>query len=94
MRQPDDRRAGVRSSALWGTGSRGGEHRPDVLRGRRARAWVSTATAAVALAVPVTAMAGSSGDGNRGWRGDGRDKTAYVAPGLLEGARKNPDKKI
>jgi serine protease AprX len=94
MRNTDGRAADVRSSALWGTGSRGGEHRSDVLRGRRGRAWVTTAVALVALALPMAATAGGNGDHKRGWRGDGSDKSAYVDPSLLEGAKKNPDKKI
>jgi subtilisin family serine protease len=93
MRRNDGRAADVRSSALWGTGSRGGEHRSDVLRGR-GRGWVTTAVALVALAIPMTAVAGGSGDDNKRWRGDGRDKSAYVDKSLLEGAKRNPDKKI
>ena len=97
MRNTDGRAADVRSSALWGTGSRGGEHGSDVLRGRRGRGWVTTAVALVALAIPMTAIAGGgngNGNDNRHWRGDGTDKSAYVAPSLLEGAKNNPDKKI
>src|SRR3954451_7167715 len=61
-----------RSSALWGTGSRGGD-RSSVLWGKGGRGIVVSCLAALALAVPLTASAGS---------GSGSD-TGFIAPGLL-----------
>ena len=65
-----------RSSAWWGTGNRGGEHRP---LGRRGLGVV--AAAAVALALPLSAGAGDH-------------KPSYVAPGVLQAAGKATSKKL
>ncbi|HSL64659.1 MAG TPA: S8 family serine peptidase [Gaiellaceae bacterium] len=62
-----------RSSALWGTGSRGGEHRSHAI-GRVAGL---LAAAVAALSLPLSAAA----DDARG--------RSYVAPGVLQAAAKN-----
>src|SRR4051812_19149696 len=80
-----------RSSALWGTGSRGGEHRSDVRRGSRGRL-LTLGMAALALAVPMVATAGSNGKGNGG--DNVSTVGGYVSSGLIDGAKKNPDKQI
>ena len=70
-----------RSSALWGTGNRGGEHRSNALWGsRRGRGFVTAAVAALALVVPLGATAGS---------GNG-----YLTPGLAKKADSNPGEKV
>src|SRR3954451_10630467 len=65
-----------RSSALWGTGSRGGD-RSSVLWGKGGRGIVVSCLAALALAVPLTASAGSGSGG-----GSGAD-AGFIAPSLL-----------
>src|SRR5689334_21835284 len=63
-----------RSSALWGTGSRGGD-RSSVLWGNGGRGIVVSCLAALALAAPLTASAGS---------GSGSNNSGFIAPGLLD----------
>jgi serine protease AprX len=65
-----------RSSALWGTGGRGGD-RSSVLWGKGGRGMVATLALAVALAVPLAAMA----DGGHGTSAVGSN---FIAPGLLK----------
>src|SRR5918912_2004652 len=48
---------GLRSSALWGTGTRGGDSRSSVLWGKGGRGIVATCIAVCALAAPLAAMA-------------------------------------
>jgi len=62
-----------RSSALWGTGSRGGD-RSSVLWGKGGRGIVVSCLAALALAAPLTASADS---------GSGSGGAGFIAPGLL-----------
>src|SRR5919201_4658027 len=56
---------GLRSSALWGTGSRGGDSRSSVLWGKGGRGILATCIAVCALAAPLAAMA-SPGKGKGG----------------------------
>jgi serine protease AprX len=70
-----------RSSALWGTGNRGGEHRSNALWGSgRGRGLVTAVVALVALVVPFGAVVGT---------GNG-----YLAPGLAKKADSNPGEKV
>jgi serine protease AprX len=70
-----------RSSALWGTGNRGGEHRSNALWGSgRGRGLVTATVAALALIVPLGATAGN---------GNG-----YLTPGLAKKADANPGEKV
>ena len=70
-----------RSSALWGTGNRGGEHRSNALWGSgRGRGLVTATVAALALVVPLGATAGT---------GNG-----YLTPGLAKKADTNPNEKV
>src|SRR5215218_8512900 len=64
-----------RSSALWGTGSRGGD-RSSVLWGKGGRGIVVSCLAALALAAPLTASADSGS-------GSGAAAAGFIAPGLL-----------
>jgi serine protease AprX len=77
MRQDRTIRRGVRANALWG---RRGESRSNALWGSGKRGWVTLALAAM-LVVPV---AGSASPG------PGKDKGAFVPPGLLAKAAANP----
>jgi serine protease AprX len=71
----------VRSSALWGTGSRGGDHRSRAGRGRGAGILVA-ALASLCLVLPLAAGAD---DGKR------PAGPTYVAPAVYQAARNNPD---
>ena len=71
----------VRSSALWGTGNRGGDHRSNAQWGKRGRGAVAAAITALALAAPFGA-------------GAAPPSGSYVAPGVLQAAEKNPNGKI
>lgn len=78
-----------RSSALWGTGNRGGEHRSSALWGtgnrggehRSRRAWATLAVSVLAMTLPLAATAGNGTGGDKG--------KSYVAPGVLQAAEKN-----
>ena len=71
----------TRGSALWGTGNRGGDHRSNALwSSGKGRGLVTTAVALVALVLPVGAIADGGDNAPRAW----------VAPGLLERAERNP----
>jgi serine protease AprX len=80
--------SGSRSSALWGTGNRGGESRSNALWGKGGRGRLLMTVALVALAAPIAAVAGSDYDVERPMRI--ADRT-YIAPTLLEQARTNPN---
>ena len=88
-----------RSSALWGTGGRGGD-RSSVLWGKGGRGML-VATMVVALAAPLaaTASTGSSGTPTVTTStsdvapdaSDGKNQSTWVAPGLLKKAASNPN---
>jgi serine protease AprX len=87
MRESTGWKRGVRSNALWGSGSRG-ESRKNALwgsGGREGRRFAMAALAALTLVVPL-----SAGADNGGGKGNG----TYVSPGLLENADKNPNQKL
>ena len=67
-----------RGSALWGTGSRGGDSRSSVLWGKGGRGLIAFAVAAVAMALPAVGLA------------DNSDHQAYVPSALLTRAQANP----
>src|SRR6478609_1481347 len=73
-----------RGSALWGTGSRGGD-RSSVLWGKGGRGILVSCVAAFALAAPMAAMADSG-------KGPSKDKGAiassFIAPSLLNATGK------
>jgi serine protease AprX len=76
----------VRASALWGAGSRKGEHRSSALWGKGGRRVAGALLAVVALSLPLAAAAGD---------GKGAPKGAkYVSPGLLQKAHDNPGSKV
>ncbi len=95
-RAPED----VRSSALWGSGNRGGEHRSSALWGRggrgndvrantlrsmRSRGGMALAALLVALTIPAAGIAASPGGGAGG------KITAVVPSSLVAQAQANPD---
>jgi serine protease AprX len=78
---------GERGSALWGTGSRGGDSRSSVLWGKGGRGFATMVVAALALAAPIVATADSGS-------GSGGKQPAWVQPFLLDKAKSAPDAKI
>ena len=88
MRDSNGWKRGVRSNALWGSGSRG-ESRKNALwgsGGRDGRRFALAALAALTLVVPLSAAADNGGQGSA--------KGTFVSPGLLEKAKNDPGKKI
>jgi serine protease AprX len=86
MRDSTGLTRGVRSNALWGSGSRG-ESRKNALwgsGGRGGRRLATAALAALTLVVPLSAVADDGGQA----------KGTFISPGLLEQGAKDPGKKI
>ena len=83
MRDTGGFRNGVRTNALWGSGS---GKRGNALWGRGGRGMALTALALVTLALPLAAGA----KGGRPGIGD----ATYVAPGLLDKAAQDPGHKL
>jgi len=92
-------RSETRENALWASGSRGGEarsnamwgrsgRRANALWGRGGRGLVLGLVAALTIAVPLGATAGTNGNGSSA------SNKSYIAPGLLAGAKNNPNQKL
>ena len=81
-----------RSSALWGTGNRGGGQRSSALWGKGGRPFVTLAVAALALTLPMAALAARADKGTGGPKPDG--KGTYVPQALLDKAHQNPSGKL
>ncbi len=83
------KRAEQRSSALWGTGNRGGETRSNALWGKGGRGFVTALVAMLAISVPLAA----SSDGNSG---KGKGNPTYVSPVLdqLAKGKGNPKEPV
>src|SRR5678815_5181023 len=79
---------GGRGSALWGTGSRGGDSRSSVLWGKGGRGFATMVVAALALAEPIMAAA-DSGSGSSSGKAPG-----WVQPLLLKKAASAPGEKV
>jgi serine protease AprX len=79
---------GMRSSALWGTGSRGGDSRSSVLWGKGGRGVLVTCVAVCALAAPLAATADPGKVTNATGQG------TYIAPDLLAKAKSSPGSKV
>src|SRR6478672_9192617 len=92
MRESTGWKRGVRSNALWGSGSRG-ESRKNALwgsGGRGGRRFAVATLTALTLVVPLSAGA-DNGGGNKG---NGKGNGTYISPGLLQNADKNPGQKL
>src|SRR4051794_7592081 len=85
-----NRDSDLRSSALWGSGGRGGEGRASALWGKGGRGFVMTAVAVFALSAPIAASANANTSSDHG--GD-RDKT-FVASDLTKKAKSNPNQLV
>jgi serine protease AprX len=81
---------GSRSSALWGTGNRGGESRSNALWGKGGRGRLLLTVALVALAAPIAAVADSGSSGS----GKSQLAPAYIAPSLLAKAQASPNEYV
>jgi hypothetical protein len=82
-----------RSSALWGTGNRGGGQRSSALWGKGGRPFVSLGVLVLALTLPVAALA--AGVSNKGQGGPKRNGNGtYVPQALLDLAHANPGGKL
>jgi serine protease AprX len=81
---------GTRSSALWGTGNRGGESRSNALWGKGGRGRLLMTIALVALAAPIAAVAdsGSSKDAKKA------SASTFIAPSLLAKAESSPNEYV
>ena len=97
MRNSRNSGTGIRSNALWGSGSRGdsrrntlwgsgGGKRGNALWGRGGRGVVLAALAACTLLLPLAAGAKDGSPGNRG--------QTFVTPGLLDKAAADPGRKL
>src|ERR671932_907729 len=87
---------GLRSSALWGTGSRGGDSRSSVLWGKGGRGIIATCVLVCALVAPLAATAAPSTKGSTltSATGPGSGSASFVAKGLLDKAKSNPGAKL
>ena len=84
MRKQHGGTLGTRSSALWGSSGRGGEHRSNALWGRGGRnaSFLLLVALAVVICLPAAASAGG---------GNGNQKGALVPSSLIASAQANPD---
>ena len=82
MRTDSGNRGEARSSALWGTVSRGGDSRSTTLWGKSGRGIVTALVAMLAVSVPLASSAGDDGKAKPG-------KT-YIAPVLVKERRPIP----
>jgi serine protease AprX len=72
---------------MWGRSGK----RANALWGRGGRGLVLGVVAALTVVVPLGATAGNSGNGNGQ---SGHNDPTFIAPGLLEGAKSDPGKKL
>jgi serine protease AprX len=82
--------SGTRSSALWGTGNRGGESRSSALWGKGGRGRLLMTIAVVALAAPIAAVA-DSGSSNSAKKSL---PPTFIAPSLLATAQSSPNELV
>jgi serine protease AprX len=92
MRESDKRDSDreLRSSALWGTGGRGGDSRSSALWGRGGRGSIVTAVAVLALAAPIAAGA----DGGNSGSGQNDNNETWVQSELTDMATTNPNEQV
>src|SRR5574337_2650 len=78
----------VRSSALWGTGGRGGEGRSSALWGKGGRGFVVTAVAVLALGAPLAATAAP---GHQKGPSPSNPNATFVSSDLKAKAKNHPN---
>src|ERR671936_1860914 len=82
---------GLRSSALWGTGTRGGDSRSSVLWGKGGRGFLTACVLVCALVIPLTASAGSP---TLPVQAGAPPTGTFVAKSLLDAATNAPADKV
>ena len=80
----------TRSSALWGTGNRGGESRSSALWGKGGRGAVTALAAMLVLSVPLAASAPKHGR----QAVKVTPKKTWVSPGLVKSAKQHPNQYV
>ena len=80
----------TRSSALWGTGNRGGESRSSALWGKGGRGAVTALAAMLVLSVPFAASAPKHGR----LATQVTPKKTWISPGLVKSAKQHPNKYV
>ena len=80
----------TRSSALWGTGNRGGESRSSALWGKGGRGAITALAAMLVLSVPFAASAPK----HARLASKAAPKRTWVSPGLLKGAKQHPNQYV
>jgi serine protease AprX len=80
----------TRSSALWGTGNRGGESRSSALWGKGGRGAVTALAAMLVLSVPLAASAPKHGR----LAVKVTPKKTWVSPGLVKSAKQHPNQYV
>jgi serine protease AprX len=95
VRTDSGKRNEERSSALWGTGNRGGETRSNALWGKGGRGFVTALVAALAVSVPLAASSNNHKlAGARAQAGRYLVKRTYIAPVLSKRAGQNPNSRM
>jgi serine protease AprX len=80
----------TRSSALWGTGNRGGESRSSALWGKGGRGAITALAAMLVLSVPLAASAPKHGR----LATKAAPKQTWISPGLVKGAKQHPNQYV
>ena len=80
----------TRSSALWGTGNRGGESRSSALWGKGGRGAITALAAMLVLSVPFAASAPKHGR----LATKAAPKQTWISPGLMKGAKQHPNQYV
>jgi len=80
----------TRSSALWGTGNRGGESRSSALWGKGGRGAVTALAAMLVLSVPFAASAPKHGR----LATQVTPKKTWISPGLVKSAKQHPNQYV
>ena len=96
MRMDSGKRNEERSSALWGTGNRGGETRSNALWGKGGRGFVTALVAALAVCVPLASSSNNEKPAIAKAHRSGvfLVKRTYIAPVLEKRASKRPNTKM
>jgi serine protease AprX len=96
VRMDSGKRNEERSSALWGTGNRGGETRSNALWGKGGRGFVTALVAALAVCVPLASSSNNEKPAIAKAHRSGvfLVKRTYIAPVLEKRASKRPNTKM
>jgi serine protease AprX len=81
----------MRSSALWGTGNRGGESRSSALWGKGGRGAITALAALLVISVPLASSAVRTKHARLNTQAT---KQTWVSPSLLRGAKQHPNQYV